>query len=266
MDGVITAKTSTRPLLAVVLALWLLGGCIESDRDKWVRRGARPAGAEQLRKLVRGNTLEGYVQELKGFVAYMAPDGRSSVIVSGVKDVGAWRVRDDGQLCVRYRNWMDGDEQCAVYHTRDTRLRVFDADGKEQLGVRVLEGNPKDLNVEPDLVAARKRGFKRMTAGELQMQVVGNTLQGTLEILGGLHMLMHYGRDGTVLGSVGPQRDEGTYEVRDNGDLCATFQRWQDGRETCGPLWVLGEEYAGFGPNGQRVMSARLVEGDPGLR
>ena len=251
-----------RPRSVAWALLLLLGsGCIDTDRDKWVARGARPVEASALRGAIDGNTLDGYVDGVRSFTAHLATGGQSAVVIADRKGRGAWRVADDGELCLRYPGWHDGAERCMRLLRRAEGLRAFDAEGEETFAVSILPGNPRELSLETDLAIARRQGFRKLTAAELRKRLVGNTLLGELEMFGGQPLRVQYSRDSKLKGTIGPRSDRGVYRIEDDGDVCTRWTSWQDGRETCGPLWCQGDRYAGFTGNGQRVISATIVEG-----
>ena len=243
-------------LCAALLAL----ACVESDRDKWIRRGARPATGAAFARSLSGNTLEGYAG-IRSFTAYLATDGKSAAVVAGAAAKGSWRVREDFQLCLQYDNWLDGAETCAPYYQRKQRLWVFDARGKEQMGVRILPGNPKQLHMETDLVLARRDGYRPMTEADAIWNLVGNTMVGKLEMFGGINLLIYYADDGKLIGSMGPQNDRGKYRIRSDGRVCTKWNTWLDGRENCGHLWTLNGDYAAFAESGQRILAGKVFKG-----
>ena len=77
---------------------------------------------------------------------------------------------------------------------------------------------------------------------------------------------IYYHRDGRMVGNavsgVGKDADRGTYTIRQNGQLCTRWTKWQG--SGCAPVYRHEDEYKIFNPNtGVLFARQRMRRGNP---
>ncbi|MEM8606056.1 MAG: hypothetical protein AAGF92_03075 [Myxococcota bacterium] len=104
-----------------------------------------------LRDELPGNTLSGKLNGLgnAGYHAFYAKDGRvsGSIPTASERDTGRYRITDEGEVCVKWSRWLDGEERCGPWFRDGESIRVFDAGGNLALSVTVREGDPEKLEI-----------------------------------------------------------------------------------------------------------------------
>ena len=69
--------------------------------------------------------------------------------------------------------------------------------------------------------------FTSVTMARVDDQAITNIFIGSMDAQGKI-----YGKFAHQP-SQGPQRDQGIYTIKDNGQLCITWQHWQEKKESC---------------------------------
>lgn len=108
---------------------------------------------EFLRERVPGNTLSGNLPGLgnANYHAFYGKDGNVAGIIPAAaeKDTGTYRITDSGEVCVRWRKWLEAEERCSLWYQDGDKIKVFDAAGNLGVTVVIREGNPEELDDGP---------------------------------------------------------------------------------------------------------------------
>jgi hypothetical protein len=104
--------------------------------------------AEATATWYSGVTVEGTTSDGKSFRAYHDPAGKVTGLVAGqFANSGAWKVQDDGSVCVDWRDWSWGKHPC-YWIKEDTdgywRMERVD-DPKNVTRVKRMEGNKYNM-------------------------------------------------------------------------------------------------------------------------
>lgn len=142
--------------LAALAGVLLLPGCRKpTPEELLVEAGAtHPSGAE-LRSALAGNTAHGLNLEPRFFVyLFYGTDGTlvgkvgrtfaaaRSAEDPSVKDVGTWRIAEDGTLCLRWAHWLNGAESCLRVYRAGKKYEGYSRNGVLTLSLRVDPGKP----------------------------------------------------------------------------------------------------------------------------
>lgn len=104
-----------------------------------------------LRDRIPGNTLSGNLAGIgnANYHAFYRDDGKVSAIIPSAseKDTGVYRITDEGEVCVTWSRWLDGEERCGPWYRDGDKIKVFDAGGNLGLTVTIREGNPEELKI-----------------------------------------------------------------------------------------------------------------------
>lgn len=104
-------------------------------------------GANEISRLVAGNTAAGIARDGQPYYAWFAPGGQLRFRQGGFADVGTWRIGPDGLLCTAMAKVNGGLEECYYIFrtTTPTSLRFDRLDGTTGGNFSVLPGNPQAL-------------------------------------------------------------------------------------------------------------------------
>ena len=108
-------------------------------------------------------------------------------------------------------------------------------------------------------------GGKLLTASQLRRVYPGNTMSGTIPAFNTKYHV-YYHRDGRMVGTaasgVGKDADQGTYTIKQSGQLCTRWNKWQG--SGCAPVYRHQGEYKIFNPNtGVLFARQRMRRGNP---
>ena len=138
-----------RPLLIAAPLAALLSACASSPEPRtqvavWEPKGPQ-LSAEQLRNMVTGNTSSGRMNNGVPYAVYYAADGTQKVRTGqGFRDVGEWRVTDDGELCGTWQNiGRSGEETCLRGYREGDSVRF--SGGSSNSPVQFYRGNAAKL-------------------------------------------------------------------------------------------------------------------------
>lgn len=242
---------------------------MKTDRDQAVDRGASPLDAAATQAAFSGHTMAGNIPQYSiDFVVYYAPSGIAVGKTTGSlqdRDRGQWRVAKDGQLCVRWGHWDEGEETCRAYWQDGDRYKVFHEHGRMLSSATRQEGNAQKLELRSDLeLAQSKTSGETESAAALRELLVGNTASGILKV-GNAELHMFYAKDGQASVRVPSlsEEDTGKYRITDEGQLCVTWKRLQRGRETCGSWLKEDKGFRVFDSLGTLSFVAKVRPGDP---
>ncbi len=88
---------------------------------------------------MQGNTLSGKTVEGVAFNAYFLRGGMVTYEdANGLKDTGQWRIDNEEDVCVAFKNMNDGKEEC-FFVTLDGRTVTWK--GKTRAGTGMLRGS-----------------------------------------------------------------------------------------------------------------------------
>lgn len=261
-------KKLMKAFLAPALAL-ALTACGNSDLDVAKKNGAKPLTQAEAQAALTDHTLIGSIPHLNlKFSLYYAQGGRLIGAVSGPikgRDRGAWRVADDGQVCLRWSDWEDGEEKCRVLWRDGAELKIFeDKSGRAVSIARATPGNTQKLQVQSDLELVQGQD-KLQAAGtdELKAALAGNTLTGRTAKGDTQHV--YYAADGRTWLSIPEDviKDHGTYRIADGGQVCTTFSYLYAAHERC-DRWLKSDKgYSVFDPYGKLALVGNVQPGNP---
>jgi Protein of unknown function (DUF995) len=133
-------------ILPAVLFLSLIGWQADAQvtaEQNWVRNGATPLTAKQLRDLYTGKKVSWVGNKFAGTTSYNS-NGRASITWSDKSTIGNWFILD-GKLCTKWVSFRPKRTTCSrVYDNRDGTYEVFIA----QNGVR-LRTDKFNLSADP---------------------------------------------------------------------------------------------------------------------
>lgn len=126
---------------------------LRSDYEVAVSSGSiERVPADFLRERVPGNTVSGKLTGLGNatYHAFYGSDGTISGFIptASERDVGSYRITEEGEVCVTWRRWLEGDEHCGPWFRDGESIRVFDASGNLALTVGLRTGDPESLRAE----------------------------------------------------------------------------------------------------------------------
>jgi hypothetical protein len=90
--------------------------------------------AAQVRDLVIGKTGTGPMSGSHVmFTMYVAPDGTAEADLPTGLDPGTWHITDDGQWCVKWQTYLDGQESCQHVYPHGRSYKFVNATAEELL-------------------------------------------------------------------------------------------------------------------------------------
>ncbi len=130
-------KNSSR-LIPALGFLLLLGSCASHDTTSSLQEGSKKLSARQVRELMNGSTvrLDGYGQEAT--VEFTGDGVMNGTNSTGDKDKGDWQVRGDALLCLRFKDWVQGDRFCYLVAGSGKDYQLFNRKGMKIYAMTVL--------------------------------------------------------------------------------------------------------------------------------
>ncbi len=225
----------------LLLLLFALTGCLDNEQDAAVANGAAQLTKADAEKALVDHTLIGSIPHLKiDFAIYYASGGRLVGVIAGAmdgRDRGAWRVADDGKVCLRWSQWQDGDETCSELWRDGDRYKVFESVAGRMVSVARRErGNVQKLELRTDLeLVQAKKPIEAVSAEVLRAMLPGNTITGSVPAMQSAERHAFYAPDNKVFANIpsAVMKDHGTYHITDDGKVCATWSYLQGGHESC---------------------------------
>ena len=95
-----------------ILVATHLTGCSAPTLEKATRDGAAPVNAREIYDLVSGNTLNLISYDFSGDIFFSESGAIFGRDKAGQKDQGAWDIKDNDSLCLRFQTWYYGDVRC----------------------------------------------------------------------------------------------------------------------------------------------------------
>ena len=107
-------------------------------------------------------------------------------------------------------------------------------------------------------------GCKLLNAAEIRQTIRGNTMTGTIPAFN-TKFHVYYNTDGrmsgTAMSGAGTDFDKGTYVVKESGELCMRWNKWQG--SGCAPVYRDKGEYKIFNPStGVLFVRQRMRKGN----
>jgi hypothetical protein len=251
-----------------VLFVLLSAGCGDTELDAAIANGAKKLSKAEAVQALSDHTLVGAIPHLNiEFTLYYAADGRLLGAVTGAlkgRDRGVWRVADDGQVCLRWSEWEEGDEKCRELWQDKSELKIFEQKSGRAISVaKSKPGNVRNLEVRSDLeIVQTKEKLEPVSSDELRSKLVGNTATGRAAKDSERHTF--YAADNRVWVSMPSEviKDHGTYRIADGGKVCATWSYLHGKHERCESWLKSAKGYLLFDPYGSFVSIAAIRSGD----
>lgn len=257
---------------AFFLVLLLLAtSCFESEREAAIAKGAVKLTKADAAKELSDCTLLGRIPRLNiDFVAYYAPSGTVLGVIRGAmsgRDRGAWRVADDGKVCLRWSQWQDNDETCSEIFRDGDRFRIFEPVAGRMVSIAWRErGNTKKLEVRSDLeLQQEKKSLEPVSAEALRRMLPGNTHTGRVPSLKNAERHVLYTADNRAFTTTPSAvlKDHGTYRITDDGKVCVTWSYLQGGHESCERWFKSADDYFVFDAYGVLTLVGQIRGGNP---
>jgi len=255
-----------------LLVAWLLlvsTGCGNSELDAAIANGAKKLTKAEAEKALADHTLIGAIPHLNiEFTLYYAADGRLLGAVKGAldgRDRGVWRVADDGQVCLRWSEWEEGDEKCRELWLEKDEYKLFDPKSGRAISVaQGKAGNVYKLELRSDLeIVQNKEKLEQVSVDELRSKLVGNTVTGRAGK--GPERHTFYSADNRAWVSKPSEviKDKGSFRIADGGKVCATWSYLHGHHERCESWFKSSKGYLVFDPYGTLVLIGTVRSGNP---
>lgn len=123
-----------------VLSLLFLVGCSTKSADKIDGKEKKKLNAEELQVLIAGNTLHTEEYGEKADIEIYENGKLLGIRGPRDKNVGKWSIDAGGRLCIRFRKWGYGDEQCYEVHQIGDEYWQYNKSGLMTSRFTVSEG------------------------------------------------------------------------------------------------------------------------------
>lgn len=100
----------------IILSLLFLFGCSTKSADKVAGKEKKKLSAEELQILIAGNTMHTEEYGEKADIEIYENGKLLGIRGPRDKNVGKWSIDEEDRLCIRFRKWGYGDEQCYEVH------------------------------------------------------------------------------------------------------------------------------------------------------
>jgi len=102
--------------------------------------------ADEVRATFVGMTDYGTSGNDKSFVAYLSPDGTVKFRREGELDTGRYHIQPDGEMCVQYPAYQQGQDVCQSMWKGSDRYYSTLSDGRPGVIITTVKpGNPENL-------------------------------------------------------------------------------------------------------------------------
>lgn len=123
---------------------------LDTDKTLAEKQGLAKLDGATLREKLRGNTLSGVLKALNDakYHVFYAEDGKTSGKLLGPladTDKGAYRIEDNGDVCVKWNKWANATENCGPIFAAGDELKMFDPSGGLAVVAKLRDGNPESL-------------------------------------------------------------------------------------------------------------------------
>lgn len=132
-------------------ALLLFAGCAASTVENAEKQGARLLNPQQLFDLTSENTLRFISSDFDAHV-FFSKDGSLSArsIFNKSTDYGRWDIKDNGQLCIKFKTWYYGDTNCYTTYKdpNQDQYLLFTNNGALAYSATAARGNPQGIGLQ----------------------------------------------------------------------------------------------------------------------
>ncbi len=134
----------------ILLALLTLASCTSSV-DSAIKNGAEPLTASGIYTLVNNSTIRLITADFEADL-FLQDNGKFAArgLIYGTKDTGAWDIKSDDRLCLKFSVWYYGDVNCySVYKeaVREDSYLLFTENGAAAYSMTVASGNVSELKL-----------------------------------------------------------------------------------------------------------------------
>lgn len=129
--------------LTAISLLFFLFGCSTKTADQEDKKETKKLSAGELRILITGNTL--HVEEYGEKADLEIYENGKLLGMRGPRDknVGVWSIDDEDRLCIKFRKWGYGEEQCHEVHEVGDEYWQYNKSGLMVSRFTVSEGTSK---------------------------------------------------------------------------------------------------------------------------
>jgi len=270
-QGPMTYRFRKHAMCGVLMAALATAGCLKNEREAAMDSGATKLTKQAAEKALTDHTLVGVIPHLNiNFTLYYAPAGRLIGAITGsIKghDRGAWRVMDDGKVCLRWSQWEEGRETCRQLWQQGDEYKVFDDKAGRLASVATSKpGNPHKLPLQSDLEKLQgKQALAPMSAQTLRDRLIGNTASGAGPQMKSEALHVFYAPQGRISVSAPAEviKDRGSYRISDDGEVCSKLSYLNGARERCDTWYESEKGLLVFDPFGTLVHMPTLRSGNP---
>lgn len=102
--------------------------------------------ADQVRATFVGMTDYGMLQDGTPFITYVLPDGTIRLRRNGQSDTGRYRIEPDGNICIQYQHYQQGEDICQSLWQDSDRYYSTLSNGKPGVTITTVKpGNAENL-------------------------------------------------------------------------------------------------------------------------
>ena len=151
-----------------VTAILFIAGCSPMTINSAKQKGNDTLSARDIFNLVSGNTLMLTAYDFDGKVYFNEKGKLAGIDNEGQKDTGSWDVKDNDQLCIKFKVWYYGDLNCYSVVTDNERSVVsfFTSNGAAYYTGSIARGDSSGLAVQVKTKQSSK--YLRQTLAEEQ--------------------------------------------------------------------------------------------------
>ncbi len=113
-------------LLGIAVAVW---GCGTENLNTAVENGAKKLSGHDIRILLTNSTVKstGYGEEAE--IKYLQNGKLSAKNNDQEKDTGLWQIDNQERLCLKFKNWGQGDKICFQVYQEGKEYKQFNTSG-----------------------------------------------------------------------------------------------------------------------------------------
>jgi hypothetical protein len=151
-----------------VAAILFIAGCSPMTFNSAQQKGNDKLSARDIFNLVSGNTLTLTAYDFDGKVYFNEKGKLAGIDNEGQNDTGSWDIKDNDQLCIKFKVWYYGDLNCYSVVTDNERSIVsfFTSNGAAYYTGSIARGDSSGLAVQVKTKQSSK--YLRQTLAEEQ--------------------------------------------------------------------------------------------------